>query len=475
MTILSTPVNRETEEFAYDEFLDTFPDYSQTYVLDDLRHREFARLDEQQHVYLDYAGGGLYPRCLVRGQVSLLEQLVLGNPHSKNNASLTSTLLADEVRGDVLRYFNADPDQYAVVFTANASAALKLVGEGYPFSPDGHLLLTADNHNSVHGIREFARSRGAAIAYIPPDSLDLRIHDIGPYLINSQDGRPRLFAYPAQSNFSGVRHPLSWIDQAHARGYDVLLDAAAFVPAHPLDLGKVRADFVSVSFYKMFGYPTGIGALIARRSALAKLKRPWFAGGTVRMVSTLADLHSLEEGGAAFEDGTINYLGLPAVGAGLAFMEEVGVELIQKRIMQLFAYLSGEMRALRHRNGRPLIRIYGPAESERRGATLTFNILDRHGALIPHHTVEMQANEANISVRSGCFCNPGASEYALQHTREDILACYQDAGAENFDKEHYGRCMGDKATGAVRVSLGMASNFLDVHRFMKFVTGAYLN
>ena len=129
MTILSTPVSRETEEFAYDEFLDTFPDYSQTYVLDDLRHREFARLDEQQHVYLDYAGGGLYPRCLVRGQVSLLEQLVLGNPHSKNNDSLTSTRLADEVRGDVLRYFNADPDQYAVVFTANASAALKLVGE----------------------------------------------------------------------------------------------------------------------------------------------------------------------------------------------------------------------------------------------------------------------------------------------------------------------------------------------------------
>jgi len=193
------------------------------------------------------------------------------------------------------------------------------------------------------------------------------------------------------------------------------------------------------------------------------------------LVSTLADLHSLEEGEAAFEDGTVNYLGLPAVGAGLAFMEAVGVELIQKRIMRLFAYLSAELRVLRHRNGRPLIRIYGPAESERRGAALAFNVLDRYGALIPHYEVEMRANEANISVRSGCFCNPGASEYALQYTGAEVLACYQEAGAENLDKDRYAKCMGRKATGAVRASLGMASNFSDVHRFMKFIIGTYLN
>jgi DNA-directed RNA polymerase specialized sigma24 family protein len=52
--------------------------------------------------------------------------------------------------------------------------------------------------------------------------------------------RPGLFAYPAQSNFSGVQHPLSWVCQAQGAGYDVLLDAAAFVPANRLDLAAVR-------------------------------------------------------------------------------------------------------------------------------------------------------------------------------------------------------------------------------------------
>jgi selenocysteine lyase/cysteine desulfurase len=39
-----------------------------------------------------------------------------------------------------------------------------------------------------------------------------------------------------------------------------------------------------VSFYKMFGYPTGVGALIVKESFLEILERPWFAGGTVDVV-----------------------------------------------------------------------------------------------------------------------------------------------------------------------------------------------
>ena len=46
----------------------------------------------------------------------------------------------------------------------------------------------------------------------------------------------------------------------------VLLDAAAFAPTQPLDLTAFPADFVAVSFYKMMGYPTGLGAMLVRGS-----------------------------------------------------------------------------------------------------------------------------------------------------------------------------------------------------------------
>ena len=144
-----------------------------------------------------------------------------------------------------------------------------------------------------------------------------------------------LFAYPAQSNFTGVQHPLAWIERAQANGWDVLLDAAAYVPTNHLDLGRWRPDFCVMSFYKIFGYPTGIGCLLARKTALAKLRRPWFAGGTI-----------------------------------------------------------------------------------------TLNLYDPNGQFVDHRLVEYRANQANISLRTGCFCNPGGGELALGISAKELSTCF---------------------------------------------------
>ena len=129
-----------------------------------------------------------------------------------------------------------------------------------------------------------------------------------------------LFAYPAQSNFSGVQHPLAWVERAQAAGYDVLLDAAAYVPASRLDLREVRPEFVTVSWYKVFGYPTGVGCLLARRDAMARLRRPWFSGGTIWGVSVQGGWHRLLDDESAFEDGTVNFLSIPDVPTGIEWV-----------------------------------------------------------------------------------------------------------------------------------------------------------
>jgi selenocysteine lyase/cysteine desulfurase len=73
----------------------------------------------------------------------------------------------------------------------------------------------------------------------------------------------------------------------------VLLDAAAFVPANCLDLRQVAPEFLTVSWYKVFGYPTGVGCLLARHDAIARLRRTWFSGGTIWGVSVLGGWHKL--------------------------------------------------------------------------------------------------------------------------------------------------------------------------------------
>ncbi|MEO8397034.1 MAG: aminotransferase class V-fold PLP-dependent enzyme, partial [Chloroflexota bacterium] len=363
--------------------------------------------------------------------------------------------------------FNANPDDYLVVFTANASGALKLLGESYPFAPDGKYLLTFDNHNSVNGIREFAQRSGATVQYAPVVPPDLRIDAarLEAYFDQIAPGSNNLFAFPAQSNFSGVQHDLGWIERAQAKGWDVLLDAAAFAPTNRLDLSVHQPDFVSLSFYKIFGYPTGIGALIARKDKIVKLRRPWFAGGTITIATVTAQKHYLHDGSEGFEDGTIDYLNLPGVEIGLRHIENVGIGLIHERVVNLTGWLLDQLSGLKHSNGKAVVRIYGPTTTEMRGGTISLNFYDPNGVIIDYRRIEALANNLNISLRTGCFCNPGAGETALGLTEDEIRCALEED--QRMTLSELMIVMG-RVLGALRISVGIASNFSDVYQFIQF-------
>ena len=444
--------------------LDTSPTPA---VFAELRRTEFARLDRTGQVYLDFTGGGLFAESQLREHVELLSNTVLGNPHSINPTSATSTELVERARADVLAFFGADPDEYVAIFTPNATGALRLVGEAYPFRPGDRFLLTFDNHNSVNGIREFARARGAEATYVPSVAPDLRVDaDLFPrYLSDTAGDHHNLFAFPAQSNFSGVQHPLEWIDLAHHHGWDVLLDAAAFVPTNRLDLGRWRPDFVALSFYKMFGWPTGIGCLIARRDALAKLERPWFSGGTIVAAFVQREYFQSAPGAAHFEDGTVDYLNLPAVSIGLRFLDGIGIDAIHDHVERLGSRLIASLEGISHGNGSPAATVYGPRSSKDRGATIAFNFLHRDGRIVDERYVDRVARVHNLSLRTGCFCNPGAGEVAFTISRETLVA---GEFGEGMTLDDYVRAIGLPSGGAIRASLGIASNDADLERFAAF-------
>jgi len=458
---------------SYEAFLKTYPGYRSTGILDDLRRKDYARLDHGEHIYLDYTGGGLYAESQLLQHQKLLTENVFGNPHSLNPTSIAATRQVDETRETILKFFHADPNEYLVIFTSNASSALKLVGESYPF-PGGRYLLTFDNHNSVNGIREFAHARGAEVTYIPIALPEMRVVDsmLDEQLANPNPGANNLFAYPAQSNFSSVQHPLDWIGKAQARGWDVILDAAAFVPTNQLDLSMVKPDFVPISFYKMFGYPTGLGALIARKSALARLHRPWFAGGTITVASVQGGKYYLADGAPAFEDGTLDYLNIPAIVIGLKHIESIGYEVIHQRVLSLTGWLLDNLTAMKHKTGKPLVRVFGPTTTQARGGAVTVNFYNENGNAIDHRYIESEANKVNISLRTGCFCNPGAGEIALGISRVELDVCFTQPGhAQRLSLDDFRLCIDGKSSGAVRISVGMVTNFNDVQGFLQFARG----
>ncbi len=403
---------------------------------------------------------------------------LLGNPHSASSSSQLSTRRIEDVRLRVLRFFNADPDHFDLVFVANATAGIKLVMEGFREHEHGFWYgYHKDAHTSLVGVREAAKGTSRCFG------SDQEVEEWLDEDTNSLPGERSLglFAYPAQSNMNGRRLPLSWTSQLRSSKLGTyvysLLDAAAMVSTSPLDLSDTSKapDFTVLSFYKIFGFPD-LGALIVRNESASVLqRRRYFGGGTVEMVLCGKENWHIKKDGylhEQLEDGTLPIHSIIALDNAFNVHERLfgSLERIESHTGFLAEQLCNKLATLQHRNKSTVCQIYrDPSLSYRdhgtQGPIIAFNLRDKKGEWVSNSEVEKLANIRNIQLRSGGLCNPGGIVSALNLAPWEVK--------RNFSAGH--RCgnetdiIGGKPTGMLRVSLGAMSNMQDLKTFINFV------
>ncbi len=436
------------------------------------RQKEFSRLNTD--TYLDYVGSSLAPLSLLEQSFQSLSSKVQGNPHSYSAASLSSV---ETLRQKVLDCFNAGLE-YEVIFTANASAAVRIVAECFPFQEGSHFVLTKDNHTCAHSVREYANKNKATVRYVTL-TPELLIWDESMLrALNAADAsKPNLLAYPSQSNATGALHDLGWVQQAQQRGFMVLLDVAAHVPTFALDLAECQPDFMCISFYKIFGFPTGIGCLLAKRASLEALKPPSFSGGSVCYISgpwSPTERILYHDDARLYAVGTPNYLAMDSVSFGLDFIRAHGQNNIRDRAVALARYLETKLAGLRHAGNCRLVEVY-PPPPHLKGATIMFNFYDQFDSMIPWEIIDTIAASLDISIRSGCFCNMGVVQQATYGTAASEH-CELDRTGQKIEtcKQFHSEVLSPGACGAMRVSFGIASTFRDAFVFYLFAK-AFLN
>jgi selenocysteine lyase/cysteine desulfurase len=146
------------------------------------------------------------------------------------------------------------------------------------------------------------------------------------------------------------------------------------------------------------------------------------------------------------------------------------MDLIHRRVGCLTSLLLRRLTGLRHSDGSPMIRIYGPEGADRRGGTVAFNVLGPRGGIVDERIVARDSAAAGISVRTGCFCNPGAGEGAFEISEN---ALRRTANARMRTLDDYLDVLGLPSGGAVRASLGLVSNVADVERLIEFLDAVY--
>ncbi|EPE03964.1 molybdenum cofactor sulfurase [Ophiostoma piceae UAMH 11346] len=458
------------------------------------RQHEYPMLKD--NVYLDHAGTTLYSKSLVDCFAADMMANLLGNPHSASASSQAASQMVEDVRLQTLQFFGADPNEFDLVFVANATAGIKLVAEAFRALPEGFSYVYHQAcHTSLVGIREEAQEAVCS----PSEDIESWISTQKQITFSGQ--RPNtLFAYPAQSNMDGQRYPLTWASRLRNQAKSscqnntnhvwTLLDAAAYAATSPLSLGDSSSapDFTVVSFYKIFGFPD-LGGLIVRRQAESLFDaRRYFGGGTVDVVvcspreqwhaSKTLSLHD------RLEDGTLPVHSISALGKALqthtALFGSMGRVSAHSGFLadRLYAGLASS----RHYNGTPVCRIYSPPRTSEgtaahklkagHGPVVAFNLQNSQGAWVSLTEFDKLATLKKFHIRTGGVCNPGGVADALKlepwemrHNFSHGLRCGSENGGDDI--------VSGKPTGIIRVSLAAMSTISDVDGFLAFIDEFY--
>ncbi|RDX99356.1 Molybdenum cofactor sulfurase, partial [Mucuna pruriens] len=213
----------------------------------------------------------------------------------------------------------------------------------------------------------------------------------------------------------------------------------------------------------LFGYPTGLGALIVRNGMVS---------ASIADIDFIKRREGIEE---LFEDGTVSFLSIISIRHGFKILNSLIVSAISRHTTSLALYTRKMLLAMRHGNGSNVCILYGHHNSMKlcheRGPIISFNLKRPDGSWYGYREVEKLASLSGIQLRTGCFCNPGACAKYLGLSHLDLIS-NTEAGHVCWDDHDI---INGKPVGAVRVSFGYMSTYEDAKKFLDFVASSFMS
>lgn len=526
--------------------------------------------ENADEVYLDYAGSSLPSKSHIKQIYDDIGLNTLANPHSQGPAASRTMRLIEISKKRILDHFNADSGRFAgikksttanasserndndddwhpgyeVVFTSGATDALRILAERFPWTEKSIFAYPKSIHTSVIGMRESAQVHGASFVCEPNISaLSRRLLEDETSFVQSQESQKlnialrtdkNLMAFPLECNFTGdycfdAQHVIRKFQQQQSisenQTWYTLLDMAKAASSGPVNLRQLNPDFACVSFYKLFGEPTGVGCLFVKRSIVDILRNSptieidenhnavkfdewikqhnqdpvhqikdrcsshrrasYFGGGSVDAVLPSIDFvvpRSSPSTLAAMSNGTVHFRGIASLSAGFDQLDRMGGMIaIRKHTVALSRELAGQLKGLKHRNGYPSVVIYGDWNEDMSlkmdnfpGPVVAFNIVRSDGSFVGYNEVSKLAalNNPPIQLRTGCFCNPGACQTALGLDDDEVINNYHISGHVCGDQIDV---LNEKPTGAIRVSFGKESIWEDLDAVLLFIKKMFIS
>ena len=358
----------------------------------DIIRKEFPILERsvagKPMVYLDNTATSQAPLSVVR-EIERIYTHSRANVHrGVHTLSQEMTDLQEHCRMRVREFINAGSIE-EIIFTRGTTEAINLVANSFGsfFKAGDEVILTVMEHHANIVPWQLLRERIGIVLKV------VGINDKGELDLEEFKrlfGPKTVFAsFCHVSNVLGTVNPVKeMVDYAHSRGVPVLIDGAQASPHLKIDVEELDCDFYAFSAHKMYG-PSGVGVLYGKKHLLEKMP-PWQGGG--EMIGKVTFEHTtFADLPFKFEAGTPDYIGIAAFSKALEFIDNLGLENIERHELEISRHAEEKLRMI------PGIKIYGEAPDK--GPVISFLFNGTHP-----YDLGMLLDKQGVEVRTGHHC-----------------------------------------------------------------------
>ncbi|WP_017379128.1 cysteine desulfurase [Paenisporosarcina sp. TG-14] len=291
-----------------------------------------------------------------------------------------------------VRNFISAKSTQEVIFMRGTTTALNTVAQSYGEANvqegDEIVITYMEHHSNIIPWQQLAKEKGAILKYVDlEEDGTLSLEKVRATITQ----RTKIVSIMYVSNVLGTMNPIKEITQiAHENGAIMVVDGAQAAPHLRIDVQDLDCDFFAFSGHKMCG-PTGIGVLYGKKELLEQMEPVEFGGEMIDFVGLYDS--TWKELPWKFEGGTPIIAGAVGLAAAIDFLEEIGLDEIEKHEHELAAYAMDRMSTI---NG---LTIYGPKDPGKRAGIVTFNVNDVHP-----HDLSTVLDMNGIAVRAGHHC-----------------------------------------------------------------------
>jgi cysteine desulfurase/selenocysteine lyase len=369
-------------------------------------------------IYLDNSATNQKPRCVIQAIQHYYGHDNANVHRGVYELSERATREFEKTRVAVKEFINAKQVQ-EIIFVRGTTEGINLVAQSYGRSQlkanDEIIISTMEHHSNIVPWQMLAEQVGAHLKIIPiteSGEIDLVAYK---KLFTTNT---KIVAITHASNALGTINPIKeMVAIAHAHQVPVLVDGAQAFPHMPVDVQELDCDFYVLSSHKAYG-PTGVGVLYGK-SHLLEAMPPYQGGGDMIESVTFAKT-TYNKLPYKFEAGTPNMAGVIGFGAALAFLKNIGMDVIAAHEQALLHYATQQLLTI------PGLKIIGTAEQK--VGVISFVLSDVHP-----HDIGTILDDQGIAVRAGHHCAmplmerfkvPATvrSSFGLYNTQEDVDA-----------------------------------------------------